>query len=454
MKNKLLLLAALFIIAISLKAQKGVDSGTPFGSGADSLNCVKNTSLYIDYVKISSFKDAYPFWKIVYDECPGSSKNVYIYGVQIMDWLISEETDASKKEALIEEMMKLYDNRIKYFGNDPTYGKDYIISQKAQKYSQLKGESTDHTILYKWLGDAINEFKTDMDPLGISLYMFSSLKLMQSDVDKYKSQYVDDFLKTTALLDEQLAKAKAANNEKNADVVSARKGEIEQTFFVSGAADCEIMQSIYASKVEENKDNLVFLKETITLLRRVSCGEIDVYFTASEYAYKLEPSAEAASGLGAKAYRDKDIATATKYFNEVVSMSEDSELKANIYLLLANIAYEQKQYQSTKTNCLKSISEKSSNGKAYILLASVYASVAKDIFPNDPVLTKCVYYAVIDKLERARQVDPSEAQEAGRLIAIYSQYLPSADDVFMHPSVDTGETLHIGGLINETVRIK
>jgi hypothetical protein len=454
MKNKVFTLVLSAFIVTGLSAQKGIDNGTPFGAGEDSIRCLTNISLFIPYAKSGNFKDAYPFWKVVYDECPGSTKNIYIYGVNIINWQLSEETDAAKKEALISDLMKLYDDRIKYFGDDKQYGKDWIISRKAQNYNQLKGEDTDPNVIYQWTGNVIDEFKEKTEPLAVSLYMFASFKLTQSDMEKYKEQYVNDFLKCSSILDAQLEAAKAAHNEKDEENITARKIEIEKNFVISGAADCETLQSIYGTKVEQNKDNLEFLKETLTLLRRVNCKEADAFFAASEYAHKIEPTAESAMGLGNKAFKDKDFATAEKYYNEAIGMTEDAEIKAELYYAVAIMAQQQNNPIKAKQYSLKCLAERSDYGRAYILIATCYVTGTKSIFPDDPVLAKCVYYAVVDKLERARQVDPSVAEEAGRLIRTYAQYFPTKEEVFMHPDLDNGKMFTIGGWIGETVKIR
>ena len=454
MKSKIFLLAISLLIAAGVNAQKGIDTGTPFGSGEDSVNCVRNISLFMPYAKSGNYNDAYRYWKMVYDECPGSTKNVYITGETIILWQISQETDPTKKSALIDELMKLYDNRVKYFGSDPNNGKDWIITRKARTYNQLMGDNTDYNVLYKWIGEIVEEFKEKSEPTAISTYMFSSFRLMLNDMDKYKGQYVEDFLKCSALFDLQLAAAKSANNEKDIEIITTLKTEIEQNFAGSGAADCETLQSIYASKVEANKDNIVFLKETMTLLRRVGCRDAEVYISASEYAYKIEPTADSAMGLGSKAFNNKEYSTAEKYFTDAIGMTEESDIKAELYNALGSMAYQQNQYVKARDYARKCISEKSDHGKAYILIAQCYAAGGRNIFPDDPVLAKCLYYAVVDKLERARQVDPKCASEAARLINTYSQYFPSKEDVFMHPSINTGENFTIGGWINEVVKIR
>jgi tetratricopeptide (TPR) repeat protein len=455
MKSKIIITALSSAFAITgMNAQKGIDNGTPYGSGEDSIRCITNISLFVPYAKSGNFKDAYPFWKIVYDECPASNRNIYSYGVDILNWQISQEKNAAQKEAQIQTLMKLYDDRIKYFGDDNRYGKDWIISRKAQNYNQLKGEDTDPAIIYKWTGEAMSEFKEKTEALAVSLYMFSSFKLLQNDMDKHKTQYVEDFLKSSAILDAQIAAAKTANNAKDEENLTARKIEIEKNFALSGAADCEILQSIYGAKIEENKTNLDFLKETLTLLRRVNCRETDAFFTASEYAHKIEPTPESAMGLGSKAFKDKDFSTAEKYYNEAIEMSDNAEIKAELYYALAAMAQQQNNYARAKQFCLKCLTENPNYGRAYMLIAMCYASGAKNAFPDDPVLTKCVYYTVVDKLERARQVDPSIADEVGNLISTYKKYYPTKEEIFMHPEIDQGKTFSIGGWIGETVTIR
>ncbi|MDR2679632.1 MAG: hypothetical protein LBC47_02340, partial [Tannerella sp.] len=86
MKKKVLTLVLSAFMVTGMNAQKGIDNGTPYGSGEDSIRCITNISLFVPYAKSNNFKDAYPFWKLVYDECPASTKNIYVYGVNIISW--------------------------------------------------------------------------------------------------------------------------------------------------------------------------------------------------------------------------------------------------------------------------------------------------------------------------------------------------------------------------------
>ena len=448
MKSKIFLLITSAIITFGMNAQE--DTGKANGTGADTP-CNEDVNIYVPHAKAGNFKDAYPFWKKVYETCPSNYLSTYVSGVNILEWLISEETDEAKKDELIEELMKLYDNRLQYFGDNQRYGKDWIIGQKALKYNQHKGEKTDYTVIYQWLGEIINEFGDKVYQPSISLYMFASYNILQSDMEQNKAKYIEDYLKCSSLLDAQIA---AADDDKAKENGLAYKAEIDRNFSFSGAADCEILQKIYGTKIEENKDNIDFLKETLVLLRRMDCQESDAYLAASEYAHKIAPTPESAQGLGHKAYKEKDNETAERYYNQAIELTDDPDMKGILYYNLAIMAFNQNNLIKAKQLSLKCLAEKPNHGNAYILIGKSYAQVANNYVPDDPVLSQCVYIAVVDKFERARQVDPSVADEARKLINTYSQYFPSSGDIFMHPSIKEGENYTIGGWIGETIKVR
>ena len=454
MKIKVLLIAAACSMgALGAYAQKGVDNGTQFGSGEDSIRCITNISLFVPYAKAGNFKDAYDFWKIVYDECPAATKDIYLHGVKIMAWKIANEKDPAKKAALIDDLMGVYDKRVKYFGDDKRYGKDWIVSRKAQDYIQQMGDKADYNKLYNWLGEIINEYGDNTEALGVSLYMFASYQKMADDPN-HKGQYVEDYLKASKILDTQLQAAQAANNEKEVNNLTTFKTSVNGAFANSGAADCETLQNLYAPKVEESKSDLAALKEIVSLLRRVRCQEIDAFFAAAAYAYELEPSADAAIGIAKRAVKNKEYDTAVKYFEEAANMETDPTSKAEDYYMIAVINLDQKNYSKAREYAKKAAATNTSYGQPYILIGQMYAATVKNVFPNDGVLARAAYNVAIDQWEKAKQVDESCVEEANKLIGTYRAHLPSTEEIFMHPDLEKGKSFTVGGWIGETTRIR
>lgn len=72
---------------------------------------------------------------------------------------------------------------------------------------------------------------------------------------------------------------------------------------------------------------------------------------------------------------------------------------------------------------------------------------------DEAALNKCTYFAVIDKLQKAKSVDPSVAEEANKLIGSYAGHTPKDEDLFFL-GLKKGNSVTIGGWIGETTTIR
>jgi len=453
---KKLLLSGFLTIAmvVGVNAQKaGYDPvKAPFGHGEDSINCRLNLSLMQTSAKAEAYESALKPWMAVYENCPASSKNIYIYGPRIFKALYEAAPDAAKKKEYLDKTMEIYDTRIKYYGEDDAKGT--ILAYKAYDYMELMGEKTDQTVVYSWLGEALKEMKGNMNPLdAYSYYMVASLSQYLNDNSK-KDQYLQDYFTVVGYVDQAIASAKSANDQANADYLTMVKDGIVKGFINSGAGDCKTLGEYYADKVEPNKTNKEFLNEVINALGSVGCSETDLYFTASEYLYHLEPSAGAAIGLANKSLRDKDYDTALKYYDEAANLEKDKNKASDYMMQLAGIFSNQRNFAKARQAANDALQYNPNNGEAYILIAQLYASSANNIF-SEPEKAGLVYLVAVDKLQKARAVDPSVAGKANSLINRYSAAFMDTETAFMM-GIKPGETVFIPGWIGEntTVRLR
>jgi len=453
---KRLLLSGFVAIAVvvGVNAQKaGYDPvNAPFGHGQDSTNCRLNLSLMQTSAKAEAYNDALRPWMSVYENCPASSKNIYIYGPRIFKALHEATPDAAKKKEYLDKIMEIYDTRIKYFGEDDARGS--ILAYKTYDYMELMGDKTDQAVVYEWLGEAIGEMKGNMSPLdAYSYYMVASLSLYLNDNSK-KNQYLKDYFAVVGYVDQAIAQAKSANDQANADYLGMVKDGIVKGFVNSGAGDCKTLTEYYADKVEPNKTNKEFLNEVLNALGSVGCSETDLYFTASEYLYHLEPSAGAAIGLANKSLRDKDYETALKYYEQAANLETDKNKASDYMMQLAGIFSNQRNFARARQAAYDALEYNPNNGEAYILVAQLYASSANNIF-SEPEKAGLVYLAAVDKLQKARAVDPSVAGKANSLINRYSGAFMDTETAFMM-GIKAGESVFIPGWIGEntTVRLR
>jgi len=64
----------------------------------DSIKCVENLSLYIEFYKQKNYKDAIVGWRWVYNNCPRASKKMYADGARMYKTFAKKEKDPVKKE--------------------------------------------------------------------------------------------------------------------------------------------------------------------------------------------------------------------------------------------------------------------------------------------------------------------------------------------------------------------
>ncbi len=450
MKIKVLFAAIAFSLTASIAfAQTGAQSGTAFGSGEDSIRCRQNISLFTQYAKTENYKDAYEFWKIVHDECPASTKNIYIYGNRIYEWLIQNESDATKKAQYVDQLLSLYDDRAKYFGDDPKFGEDYIVSSKIADYMKYKAASIDYNSIYSWVKPLVDKSGKATSPMVLYYFSFASLNKAIQDKN-WHDNYINDYMFVAEAFDDQIAKADDASKAE----LQPLKQQTDELFAQSGLADCTTLNKLYGDKLDAHQSDAKFLRTMMELYRVSDCESNPLFFKASKYLFAVEPSATAAMGLAKEAMDTKRWSEANEYLLKAIELSTNAKDRAACYYTLGALSMQQGSYGTARNYCYKALEEDPNMGDALILVAQMYAASANNIFPDDGTKARCVYFLAVDKLERARSIDPSSAAKANRLIGQYRQYFPSPADIFMHPELEAGKSFYVGGWIGESTTIR
>ena len=443
-------LFALSLSATAVFAQKGVEDGSRYGHGQDSINCLQNISIYTEYVKTNNFQDAFTPWKAVFDETPWAQVGTYTNGAKILRALIAAEKDGAKQKEYFNLLMKVHDQRIQYLDKLNTLSrtkstKGDIMGTKAHDYLSMGGQ--DMNAAYEMFAEAVASEKQNL-PYYV-LMEFVDVSARKTKIDAaHKEQLVQDYIAASGYANEAMKAAKKESAKKNYQVA---KENIDAYFINSGVATCDNLQEIYAPKVEENKANIEYLKSVITVMQKLGCKESEAYFAASEYAHAIEPTAATAFGCGAMYYKKGDIDKSMQYFDNAIELEADPIQKAEYCYTAAQILFGNKQLSKAKQYARKSIEANGENGKPYILIAQMYASSPN--WNDEPALNKCTFFAAIDKLQKAKSVDPSCAEEADKLIRTYAGYTPKDEDLFFI-GLKKGNAVTIGGWIGETTTIR
>ena len=317
---------------------------------------------------------------------------------------------------------------------------------KAVDYIAL-APKVDANQAYQWLSQSVNAVKGESAAATLFYFLQMSLDKLKADPN-HKEQFIQDYLLASEYADAAIA---AETNEAKKKNFMGIKDNLVALFVNSGTADCESLQSIYGPKVEANQTDLAYLKKVIDIMKMMRCTESEAYLQASFYAYKIEPTAEAATGCAYQAFKKGDIDGAVKFFDEAIQLETDNVKKAEKAYAAAAVLASAKKLSQARSYCQKAISFNENYGAPYILIANLYAMSPN--WSDESALNKCTYFAVIDKLQRAKAVDPSVAEEANKLIGTYSGHTPQAKDLFML-GYKQGDRITIGGWIGETTTIR
>ena len=182
----------------------------------------------------------------------------------------------------------------------------------------------------------------------------------------------------------------------------------------------------------------------------LKCTNEDAYLTASEYALAINPTAKAAMGVGFRYFKKGETDKALELFDQAIELETSVTNKAEMCYKAGVANYSIKNYAKAREYAQKAISLNSTYGAPYILIAQCYAAAPN--WNDNATLNKCTYYAVLDKLNKAKAVDPSVAIEVQKMYSAYSTHTPKIEDLFFL-GYSKGQAITIGGWINERTTI-
>ena len=351
----------------------------------------------------------------------------------------------TNRNKTFEELMNLYDLRIKYFGNVKKYPTYYILGRKSFDYINYAPTLTNDATkqkAYGWLKEAIEKGGEKNEPQVFQQYFILSDGIYKANPNVNRDLYIADYMKIMPMM------TAAAANDSTFD---ASIGVVNRVFARSGAAECGTLDKAYASKIEANKNDKAFLNDVLKLYRIADCKESAVYFKGSAYLHAIEPTAASAAGMAAQAISKKDNSKAIQYLQEAIKLETSKSVKSDYYLNIANIYLSQKNFQACRSNAQSALAMDPSAGQAYIMIAYAYAYGFASI-DDDPVIQKTAYWAAVDKLEKAKAVDPSLASQANSLIASYKKQFPDKSELFMRGI--KGGSYKVPGWIGETTTVR
>lgn len=485
---KKIILTILVLVAASTNAQNGVTNNFRFGpTPEDSTLCIRHSSNLNTNLKNSIGKNvseeqakeglaiAFEAWSVLMKDYPVARVDTYTNGIKLLTEMIKRESDPAKKSEYINLLMGTYDQQIKYIDKlqeltETKLSAGKILGKKALDYIKYHKNAPADTV-YSMLAKSVEIEKGDSEYTVTQNFMKYSVQKYKQD-KSHSSQLVEDYLNAQEYIVEVIDRyyddvnrcrnkykeegdpkdsINAMKYEKMIDASRIVKGNIDAYFINSGAASCEDLSKIYGAKLEENKTNLEYLNKVISIMSMLKCTNEEVYLNAAEYAHQIEPTAKAAMGCGFRYYKKGEIAKAIEYFDQAIELETSVTKKAELCNLVGHIHLERKNFESARRYANKALSFNSKYGDPHILIAQCYHMGPK--WSSDDFENACTYYVCLDRLDRAKKVDPSVKREADRYAEVYKKNVPPVDELFMR-GYQKGKAIQVGGWINESTKIR
>lgn len=402
--------------------------------GLDSIKTLENASIYQEFAKQKNYKDAYPSWKYVYQNAPAFQKTTYVMGEDILANLFQK----TQNYAYLDTLMMLYDQRMKYFPGQ----EGFVVGKKGSDLYRYGKK--DEATLKKAYGFLIKSFELDgskTHPVTVMIAFAVADDLMKKGVLPK-----EDYIKQYMVFSEYVAKTPPTAKTK--ELLTNTKVTLDGLFFNAGVADCKMLNDFLGKKFAADKDNLETLREVSALLKRAECTDLPLFAQVAEELYKKEPTAESAYNLAIMFMKKQEYGRTETYLKEAIDKSTDNTAKADYYLRLSQIKLANKQLIEAKKNAQEALKLNPNLGNAYIVIGKAYALYSKE-YGEDEFDHQSVFWAAVDKFNKAKQVDASVADEASQLINSYSSYFPSKEEAFFR-SITPGNSVSLGSWIGET----
>ncbi len=440
--------------AIKAEQKKMADLMREEQWGADSASCVRLLSTFQEYCKQNALEEAYPSWTILFKDYPKSSQTLYSNGVNIVKKKMQVAKDGKEQQLWVDTLMMVYDQRIKYFAaSSKLYGEAYLLGRKGVDLAKYRKGAVD--VAYDILMKAVNLGGKNTEYAVIQTAMQSTITMYTAEkIDA--AQVVENYLKFSDLLAQKKAedKGKAASADEKvkkkaeADLATCAQveGGVLGLFSNSTAAQCDVLVNAFSGKFKENPDDMELCDKIVKILGQKGCTDSQLYEDAVSKVIASNPTESACFGFARMLEKRGKEDDAIENYKKAISLGETDTMKAIYNCSIAKLLQKKNQFANARTYAREAINLNPNYGLPYIIIATMYGSnpVGEDHFEKS-----MTYWLVIDKLQKAKSVDPSVANEAQQLINRYIGSCPKKEEAFMH-SVTAGKTITIGGWIGET----
>jgi tetratricopeptide (TPR) repeat protein len=426
-----------------------------------SEKCNIQYNLFKGEVQTKKYDTAYPRLKKLMNDCPKLSVNIYKLGDKLAKAKLKDGGDTKAEFSAL--VRKIYEQRLQYYPKDAAKMHNDFATFLAK--AKLGTDDEIFGLLEK-------TYSTNPAKMGVkNLYRyFQGVTDRNKDTNAQKvfdtydnvlesvGKKLDGYAKKLALI-----KAKVDSGEtlekrekKNLNIYTKNSralGQVEAGLdnIIVELSTCERLIPLYTGEFEANKTNTKWLKRAVQRMYAKDCTDEPLYEKLVEAWVAADPSPKTLVYFAGILYKKGKETEAMDYYKKAVDQETDPFSKAENLYKIAQLFAKKGRKSQARNYANQAIKNKSSMGKAYLLIAGLYANSVNDCGSNE-FDKRMVYTAALRKARRAAAVDPSIASKASRYIKNYVSQEPSKKLMFSQ-TIKAGTSHTIKCWINETVKV-
>ena len=434
---RILILSAFAIVLQQSGFSQDILAAKEFNS-ADELNRGRITSTYREFFKWKDYDLALESWWTLFNDYPDVSEKLYVDGVTMYRHFIKETPEGQARNAKIDTLMLIYDQRLVYFE-----GEGNILGRKGSDLLKYRSDDKEQVQeAYGILKKSLEIQGNSSRDLVMLNYISSGLLLHREDIIK-SIQVLEDYFMVSGLLDQQ--KGSSSRRDRT-------RASIDEMILKEDILSCVGLDLYFGTRFERNNGDSDLLKKMINYYTRTGCKQSDLYVAASEKLFEIVPGPESAHNLAMLFIGRNDLEKAAFYLQMAV-MGENipNETLAEWFYELSIVSLARGDYCEAIAYAREARVNKNDYGKAYIALGDAFIAARKEL--GDDFQQRCSYWAAADMYQTAAKMDPALAAESSQKLAMCAAQYPSKEDIFFQDLM-VGNNFRVGGCIQDNTNVR
>ncbi|NLE33639.1 MAG: tetratricopeptide repeat protein [Bacteroidales bacterium] len=431
------LLASICILAlpVQITAQDATDTVTADRSTGDTLKCSENISLCRAAHLNGDPASATGYLRDVMTRCPAMTEDIYTEG----ESLYRELFDRTGEQEYVDTILMILTQRTYYFGNKPSND-----MHKAELLLDLAGDDPEYLgLCYNILMEGAESYPDQMScadfvhmaTVAASLYVMGIIDT---------EEMANAFITSIGTVDDRIENGRGdCNNSEDLE-------NMETFYRTSGAMTCEGITTLYATKVDRDFRDTVFIGKVYDMLTEGGCAGSDLYYNVAVKMYANKRSVENALRLAELNVTRNDSDRAISYFTDAYNRDTSSISRSGVLNRIALSDLGQGRRQEARNRAEHAWQLNNRNARALMILAECYAGAELgNDFDNH-----AAYWIAVDYLEAAVKVDPALRQEAEPKMKAWSGLFPTREECFYRRILDEGTVITVGSWVNEVTHVR